>query len=90
MENISCFLRNIFVPHLEIDVGVGRSPSRSFWPATARGATHQPAQAVSEGRPELLELYCVDEGVYRGVGVPQPEHEARPAVRKGNLKLFEL
>ena len=76
---------NIFVPHLEIDVGVGRSPTRSLWAVTASWATHQPAQAVSEGRPELLELHGVDEGVNGGVGVAKPEHEARPAVRKGDL-----
>ena len=52
---------------------------------TARGATHQPAQAVSEGRSELLKLHCVDEGVNGGVGVAKPEHEACPAVREGNL-----
>ena len=57
---------------------------------TARGATHQPAQAVSEGRPELLELDGVDEGVNGGVGVTQPEHKARPAVRERNLYLASI
>ena len=52
---------------------------------TARGATHQPAEAVSEGRSELLKLHSVDEGVNGGVGVAQPEHKARPAVIELNL-----
>lgn len=81
---------NIFVTHLKIYIGVGRSPSRSFWAAPVRGATRQPAQAVPEGRPELLELDGVDEGVDGGVGVAQPEHKARPGVRERNLYFVSI
>ena len=55
-----------------------------------RCATSQPPETVPESGSELLELHGVDEGVDGGVGVAEPEHKSRPAVREGNLYVNKI